>query len=1439
MGPEDWSRVKTVFDAAVLVNKSERSSYLRDLCPNDFALQREVKELLESFDLSEDFMERPFAAEVTQLLSEIERDELEPGQIFNRYRIIRRIGVGGMGKVYLAQDTHLKRLVAIKLLSADATGDPDHLARFVQEARFASALNHPNIVTVYEIGQDADLHFISTEFVVGPTLRQQLSQAPFQVSRALDIAIQITSALVVAHEADIVHRDIKPENIMLREDGYLKVLDFGLAKLSRNQGPGAASASDKWRPIKTDPGFIMGTVNYMSPEQARGIEVDERTDIWSMGVVLYEMLTSKPPFEGLTSSDVMAAILKQEPKPITEVVPHIPGKLGHIVEKALSKTLDERYQKMTDMLLDLEDVRSDLDLQIKREPSAERSPERRSDRKRIARGTEATDAPVHPKLSQTTFTDAIEQYPTWSPTGEEVAFSREESGIRSIFAKNVTSGEERRLTSGNHDDIQPAWSPDGKTILFVRSRQPNVRLEPSDVFGRFDDGDILAMDLGTHKVSRLVENAFNPSYSPDGTRIAFDASWAGPRRIWAVSSSGHNPQQLTSDVSDGISHARPRWSPDGKKLVFQNIEPTKFDVRVFVLSSGKSIWITNDGVPDFNPVWSPSGAYIYFSSHRGGGINIWRTAVSPEGTPIRAPQQLTIGAGQDVEIAISRDGKRLAFSIVRQNAEIWRLSVSPDTGRPLGMPQEVITTTREDSRGAWSPDGKMIAFNSDRAGKMHIWLHSLTDGRSRQLTSGVGGDFQANWSPDGKQIAFFSSRAGNLDIWLADVGSGELKQLTSKCSADVNPSFSPDGTMIAYDSDKSGRPEVWVMKPDGSETRQVTDTGLGVTGHYILWDPDSDAVIARCPGGGGRPATVRIRLDSGEASPLPKIAGGHHMSFSPDRSRIIDVVRHRALWVSPLNGRGKPENVFEFSDPDVRIDYPAWSPDGRWVLFDRLRPRGGDVWVMEDFEHPAADDIANEDLGEIEVEPTEPRSIAILPFMNLTGDRNVSFYEFSLADAVITELARQRSLVVRPSSVVAKYIGHKIDPLEVGKQLNVDAILSTSFLSTKKRVRVNTQLIDVRKGNILWGESMDSHADDIISVQDAISVRIVEKLKLELRSSAHPAVNLPATTSSRAYEEYLLGRDQYRQYVFHTVAEENVEAAIAHFKCAIDLDSNFALAHCALGTSLIQRVLKGVGVGEDLDGAANAFDQALALDSDLYEARAYRALVLRFQGNAEASREQLSALRRDAPNNFEAQYMSAASYRLDGNYENAFRCYSEMMRLDPTAKVSVHCFRARFFWYQGKYEQAFRELDEGKRLAPNHPFVGYFHAIVTFLSGNPGEAAESLKSLLEVYPLEGFRPLLSMCRSALGDRESALNELTQRTESVAAANPDVSYGLASAYLMAGKTDLALHWLKYSIDHGYRNRPWLESSPTWTSMHHDPRFTRLTSGLARPTLMNRN
>jgi len=551
-----------------------------------------------------------------------------------------------------------------------------------------------------------------------------------------------------------------------------------------------------------------------------------------------------------------------------------------------------------------------------------------------------------PRLSQVTFNESIEEYPAWLPNGNEIVFSRERSGVRKLFRKNIRSGEESQITNADYDDIQPVCSPDGRNMLFVRGRQAHSKLEPGDVFGVFIGADIWSLDLTSGKETRLIENAFNPDYSADGKHIAFDASWVGPRRIWVVDAQGHNPHQVSSDNSEAVTHVRPRWSPDGTRIVFQNIERTKFDVRIVDVTSGRSSWVTNDAVQDLNPTWSASGQYVYFSSYRGGGINIWRVRVASDGTPVRLPQQLTIGAGQDVEIALSRDGRRLAFSILRQNADVWRLPVDPSSGKPTGLPQEVITTTREDSRGAWSPDGSMIAFNSDRTGEMNIWLYSIADRVSRQLTKGPGGDYQANWSPDGKRIAFFSSRSGTADIWSVEIETGELKPLTSSASIDVNPFYSPDGSLIAFNSDASGRPEVWVMNSDGSGAHQLTD--VGVMGHFLRWNKNGDSVIFRCPRH-GLAQTMEAALDGHPPRALCEVAGGSHMSLSPDHSRVIDVINHKVLWVSPVTS-GKPEKVFEFEDPEVRIDYPVWSPDGKWVLFDRFRPQGGDVWLMENVE---------------------------------------------------------------------------------------------------------------------------------------------------------------------------------------------------------------------------------------------------------------------------------------------------------------------------------------------------------------------------------------------------------------------------------------------------------------------------------------------------------
>ena len=878
---------------------------------------------------------------------------LSTGSRLGPYEILSPLGAGGMGEVYRARDPSLGREVALKTLPTSVAADPEHLARFEREARLLASLNHPGIATIHGIERGESGPFLVLELVEGETLAERLAAGPLAVPEALKICRQIADALAAAHDRGVVHRDLKPANVKITPQDRVKVLDFGLAKSSAPlSGSGGSVSPTVGADTATKSGMILGTPAYMSPEQARGKAVDKRADIWSFGCVLYETLTGKKAFDGESASDCIAAILHHEPD-WNALPPKTPPPVRHLLHRCLEKDANRRLRDAGDAQLEIE------------EGLAPALAPRRLARqflwpvfvviaavavlflasRILRRGATATGV-RQPKLSQVTFAEGIESSPAWSLDGARLAYTAAAGGLRKIFVKDLRSSEERRLTSGEFDDIQPAWSPDGRVILFARSQEPARRIEPGDVFGQYDGGDVWAIDVASGRETRLVENAFNPSFSPDGKRVALDASWAGPRRIWIVDATGHNPQQATTDVSEAVAHVRPRWSPDGKRIVFQNIERTKFDVRVVDLASKSLTWVTNDLFQDIDPVWSPSGRFIYFSSYRSGGLNLWRSEIRADGTPAGPPQQLTTGAGQDIESAPSPDGRRLAFAILKQNADLWKLPVSPETGRPTGEPVEVVATTREDSRGAWSPDGKWIAFNSDRSGEMNIWLRSLADGSTREVTKGPGGDFQSNWSPDGKWIAFFSSRSGNADIWKVEVATSRLVQLTKTPSIDINPFFSPDGRQIAYQSDKGGRLEVWVMSSDGGDPRQLTR--VGVSGHFLRWTRDGRSIVFRCPCG-GKAQTLQVAVSGDEPRPLAEMSGGAHMSFSPDFSRIMDVVGHKTLWVSPITG-GKPEKVFEFADSDVRIDYPVWSPDGRFVLFDRFRPQGGDVWVMEGFE---------------------------------------------------------------------------------------------------------------------------------------------------------------------------------------------------------------------------------------------------------------------------------------------------------------------------------------------------------------------------------------------------------------------------------------------------------------------------------------------------------
>jgi predicted Ser/Thr protein kinase len=622
MTPERWQQVKEIFHSALQHEPDKRSVFLSNACGGDESLRQEVEWLITSYEKDGSFIDSPAFEYAADLLSDTQ-STMASGQTLGSYRILSTLGRGGMGEVYLAEDTRLGRKVALKFLPSSVAQDQDRLRRFEREARGASALNHPNILTIYEIGSADSRQFIATEYIDGETLRQRMVHSRLSVTKALEIAIQAASALSAAHQAGIVHRDIKPENIMLRRDGYVKVVDFGLAKLTEAANLALDTSQPTALQIDTATGTVMGTTAYMSPEQSRAFVVDARSDIWSLGVVLYEMISGHAPFRGQTTSDLIVSILEREPISLTNLSTDVPEELAWIVTKTLTKNRDDRYQTAREMLNDLRRLKQRLDLATEMERSV--TPSFRQEtpgeptksavvttiqtdplqpghttqvavlpiewvkRKRIlaalcvviAAGmlfgiykllitkspqpdTVATSQVVETK--QITFSKALDNFPSLSPDGNSIAYSSDQGGNFEIYVKQLApGGREFSLTSDGRQNVQPAWSPDGQRIAYISLKSSGIWIVPA---------------LGGVP-KQLTDFGSNPAWSRDGAFVAFQSIPPGevgqsargpmpPSTLWIVASQGGTPKQITQVGRPAGGHGLPSWSPDGKRLAFVN-----------------------------------------------------------------------------------------------------------------------------------------------------------------------------------------------------------------------------------------------------------------------------------------------------------------------------------------------------------------------------------------------------------------------------------------------------------------------------------------------------------------------------------------------------------------------------------------------------------------------------------------------------------------------------------------------------------------------------------------------------------------------------------------------------------------------------------------------------------------------------------------------------
>ena len=822
----------------------------------------------------------------------------------------------------------------------------------MQEAKAASALNHPNIVHIYDIADADGVQFIAMEYVAGKTLDQLIGRKGLPLHETLKYAIQIADALAAAHAAGIVHRDLKPSNLMVTDKGLVKVLDFGLAKLTETttgEAGETATITAKKGP-HTEEGTILGTIAYMSPEQAEARRVDARSDIFSFGSVLYEMVTGRRAFQRDSKLETLSAILKDDPKPASSITPEVPPDLEKLISRCLRKDPNRRFQHMADVKVALEELKEESD--SGKLPGVTATGAGKWHSRLMWAGGVAVililvaigvwflrPAPhAVPKTVPLTSYPGRQVDPALSPDGKQVAFAWDgEKGENfDIYVKLVDAGAPLRLTSSPANEGAPAWSPDTRYLAFCRELSDHVEIWMVPALGGAE------RKLGESAGCRGL------SWSPDGKFLALvdKKSPQAPYSIFLLSVETGERRGVTSPPSESWGEFDPRYSPDGKTIGF-----------VRASSDGRSdlysLPVSTDGRPRAEPRrltfegrifgldWTADGRRIVFAWESIGG-NLWVIPASG-GTP----ERLSVAAENAANPSIARTGSRLVYQRGAYDSNIWRIP-GPNATDRRSAPARFIASTQGDIEPQFSPDGEKIAFGSNRSGNEELWVCDSEGHNPVQLTTfGGPGAGCPRWSPDGRWIAFDNSKAGNSDIYIISADGGPPRRLTAGPSNNMRPSWSRDARWIYFGSNRSGDLQIWKQPAQGGTAVQVTKSGgeeafESGDGKFVYWAKPRVPGIWRMPVQGGD--ETRVVESSAESLWYLTDEGIYFFNVRTPAGPSLNFYNPATHKATLLRQFSKETKI------DVNNNALTVSPDGRWILYTQFDRTGSDLMLVENFQ---------------------------------------------------------------------------------------------------------------------------------------------------------------------------------------------------------------------------------------------------------------------------------------------------------------------------------------------------------------------------------------------------------------------------------------------------------------------------------------------------------